>query len=290
MRLAALLLLALLAACQRRPAPPPSVHYVVGSGYQLGGAWFYPQEDFHYDATGIASVLPASRGLTADGEAIDPTALTAAHQTLQLPAVARDTNLENGLSLLVRINDRGPASPARLIALSPRAAELLGIAAAARIRVQIEEGQSAALREQLQGGPRLQLAAAPRGTVISEALAPPTGIGQSSRGRTSAGPTQPTKPSPTTEPVPDRLPEAVTRTIPQPGTLSIRAGSFGQASYANQVVTRLPGLGARVEPTRGGRNPRFDVRLGPYQSIAAADAALDQARRAGVSDAKIVVE
>ena len=50
----------------------------------------------------------AAQGLTADGEAFDQGALAAAHRTLQLPALARVTNLENGRAVLVRINDRGP--------------------------------------------------------------------------------------------------------------------------------------------------------------------------------------
>lgn len=289
-RLAALLALALLAGCTRKPLSVPAPRYVVGAGYQLGGAWFYPREDFHYDATGIATVLPPATGLTANGEAIDPGAVTAAHQTLQLPAVARVTNLENGLSLLVRINDRGPPAPSRLVGLSRRAAELLGVSGPARVRVVVEEGPSTALREQLQGGPRLQLAAAPRSAVASEQLAPPPGVAQSARGR-SAGSTMPaTQTAAAPDRVPDRLPETVTRGPAQPGTLSIRAGSFGQASYANQVVARLQGLGARVEPQREGRTARYEVRIGPYPDIQAADAALDQARRAGVTDARIVVE
>lgn len=286
----AAVLLGLLGGCQHRPLVVPSPHYVVGPGYQLDGTWYYPKEDFHYDATGIASVAAAARGLTADGELTDPKALAASHQTLQLPAVAEVTNLENGLSLRVRINDRGPASPARMIALSPRAAELLGVRGAARVRVRVDEGPSTALREQLQGGPRLQLAAVPRGAVMSESLAPPPGVGQSSRGRNASGATAATAPQPAAEPVPDRLPETLTRGAPQPGMLMIQAGSFGQGSYANQVIARLTGLGPRVEQRREGRTSRFTVRLGPYPSIAAADAALDQVRRAGVTDASIVVE
>ena len=289
--LAAVALLVLLSGCGRRPAAPaPAPRYVVGPGYQADGVWYYPREDFHYDATGIASVLPAGRGLTADGEAKDPTALTAAHQTLQLPSVARVTNLENGLSLLVRINDRGPAAPSRVIGLSRRAAALLGVQGAARVRVTVEEGASAALREQLGGGPRLAIAAAPRGAVTAEALAPPPGVGQSGRGRGGAGAVVASAAEPDAPRVPDRLPETLTRGAPRPGLLVIRAGGFGQASYANRVAARLAGLGARVSPQRDGRATRYEVSLGPYPSIAAADAALDQVHRAGVTDAAIAVE
>ncbi|MGI4950626.1 MAG: RlpA-like double-psi beta-barrel domain-containing protein [Janthinobacterium lividum] len=292
-RLAGCVVLALLAVgCTRRAAPPAGpARYLVGGGYQQSGTWFYPREDFHYDATGLAAVLPDRRSVTANGEAFDPTALTAAHQTLQLPSVARVTNLETGAQLLLRINDRGPASPARIIALSPRAASLLGVSGTARVRVQVEEQPSMALREQLGGGPRLTVAAAPRASVTAEALAPPSGVAQSSRGRNAGGPQAAmAEPTQTAETVPDRLPETVTRGPVAPGSLMIRAGSFGQMQYAARVEARLSRIGGRVVRVRDGRSDRFEVQAGPFASVAAADAALDQALRAGVSDARISVE
>ena len=74
--------------------------------------------------------MPRSmRALTADGEAFDQSALAAAHQTLQLPAVARLTNLENGLQVMVRINDRGPATPHRLVEVTRRTADAAAVPA-----------------------------------------------------------------------------------------------------------------------------------------------------------------
>ncbi len=103
----------LLASCQH--APPANPHYVLGAPYQAGGAWYYPRESYERSETGIATVYPSGHAdLTADGEVFDQTALAAAHQTLQLPAIARLTNLENGRQVVVRINDRGPATPHRL--------------------------------------------------------------------------------------------------------------------------------------------------------------------------------
>jgi rare lipoprotein A len=60
---------------------------------------------------------------TANGEIYDETALTAAHRTLPFGTVLRVTNLRNGLSVIVRINDRGPFHPDRVIDLSKNAAE-----------------------------------------------------------------------------------------------------------------------------------------------------------------------
>ena len=98
-RLAVLLLAGGLAGCGlfRRPPPPPApAHYTLGAPYRLDGTWYYPKDQAEYEATGLAAIAPGHAGLTADGETSDATALAAAHQTLQLPAIARVTNLENG--------------------------------------------------------------------------------------------------------------------------------------------------------------------------------------------------
>ena len=90
--------------------------------------------------------------------------------------------------------------------------------------------------------------------------------------------------------MPDRLPERVTSTYADPGALYLRCGSFGRATYANEVAARLSGLGADVVRSRDGRQTTYAVRAGPFATVAQADAALDQALRAGVIDARITVE
>ena len=286
----------LLACGPRRPAPVPAPHYVVGGAYQAGGVWHYPREEFQYDATGLAAVLPDASGLTADGEAFDPTAMAAAHPTLQLPAIARVTNLETGLQVLVRINDRGPANPARLIGLTRTAARRLGVppGGVARVRVQIEDGPSQALRDGTRDPGEAGVTPAPRGAVVAEPLAPPPGVAQSSRGRSDAGAAMgaipASAPAVDGEALPGRLPEVAVQVGAAPGQLWIRAGEFSLAPYADQVRARLGGGNVQVEASRQGRSEVFRVRAGPYSDVAAADIALDQARRAGVTDAHIVVE
>ncbi|MEJ1976276.1 MAG: RlpA-like double-psi beta-barrel domain-containing protein [Acetobacteraceae bacterium] len=192
-RVAPLLLAVLaLAGCSlfRRPAPPTPAHYFIGNAYEAGRAWYYPREQSRYEATGLATIAAAHRGLTADGETYDATALAAAHQTLQLPAIARVTNLENGRQVLLRLNDRGPASPTRLLALTPHAAGLLGASDGTQIRVQLDEGMTRTLADQLGGGPTVAMASAPRGAVQAESLAPPPGARQSTRGQFAPGATQ----------------------------------------------------------------------------------------------------
>ena len=288
-----LLPLAVPACVIRRPADPaPQPRYHVGVPYETGGVRYYPREDMRYEATGLAVAAPARDGLTANGEAADGSALTAAHRTLQLPAVARVTALGTGRQILVRVNDRGPAEASRLIAVSPRAAELLGLASGepARVRVQVEQADSERLRDELGGGPRLQIAAAPRDAVGRETLPPPPGVAASSRApapELRAAASEPAAPGPS---VPLRLPETVRQVAPAPGQLWVRAGAFGRADYAARQRAQLAGLPTRIDLTREGRTETFRVRAGPFATVAEADSALDQARRAGVTDARITVE
>src|SRR5215475_10636274 len=82
--------------------------YKVGNPYQIDNVWYYPHEQPDYDETGIASWYgPTFYGkYTANGELYDGNALTAAHRTLPMPVNVRVTNLENGKSIIVRVNDR----------------------------------------------------------------------------------------------------------------------------------------------------------------------------------------
>ena len=102
--------------------------YQIGKPYTIRGKRYYPREDPNYNKTGVASWYgPNFHGrLTANGEVYDQFALSAAHPTMPLPSYAKVTNLENGSSVIVRVNDRGPFSNNRIIDLSARAAQLLG--------------------------------------------------------------------------------------------------------------------------------------------------------------------
>jgi rare lipoprotein A len=122
-----------LAACGSSGPPAPSAvgpgpHFKIGQPYRINGQWYYPAFVTEYDATGIASWYGESyHGRpTANGEIYDMYALTAAHPTIQLPSVVEVLNLENGRSLILRVNDRGPFVDDRLIDLSYAAARELG--------------------------------------------------------------------------------------------------------------------------------------------------------------------
>ncbi len=294
--LALLLVLGSCALFQKPPpaAPTPSVAYVVGSPYQVGGVWQYPREDYGADLTGLAAIAPDHVGLTADGEVFDQTALAAGHRTLQLPAIVRITDLENGRQVVVRLNDRGPPEPGRLVSLTRRTAELLGVTGpTAQVRLQVMEDESRQLALSLHaGGPPLALAAAPLGDVQTETLAPPSGAVQSNRVRLAAsGPVAVATARPAAAAIPLRLPEQVLQGPPRPGRLYILAATFSRLDYASILSNRLGFLGAQIETSfTAPRDKAYRVRIGPLPDVAAADAMLQRALGAGVPDAAIIVE
>lgn len=113
---------------------------MVGKPYQVKGKWYYPQEMRDYRKTGMASWYgSAFHGrLTANGEIYDMTALSAAHPTMPLPSYARVTNVKNGSSVIVRVNDRGPYHGGRIMDLSQRAAELLDYTHSGTAKIDVE--------------------------------------------------------------------------------------------------------------------------------------------------------
>ncbi len=280
-----------MSGCHRRqelPARLPHPHYVVGPPWQgEDHAWFYPREQLDYHATGLATVVSAPPGgLTADGERFDPDVMAAAHQTLQLPCVVTVRNLENGRIVLVRVNQRGPAQQGRLLGLTARAGSLLGMSPGAPTRVEItlDNARSQAASERTSGSPRLDIAAAPVEGVQEQSLPLP---GRNVAASTDAGPAeQPVDPAAASA-ADDRLPPVVRQGAPDPGALWIDGGQFGQRSYADQVAMEL---GGSVRSEGQGRQVVYTVREGPFQRTPDADAALDQARRAGVTGARIIVE
>lgn len=293
MRLWPAVALALFAGCTHRILPPTrtaSPHYVTGAAYQLGGTWRYPQEQFEYDATGLAERLPDQTGLATDGELADPLAMAGAHPTLQLPAIVDVTNLDTGRQIRIRLTDRGPANPGRLLGLSRRAADLLGIpeGSAVPVRVELESAASQAVRDRLGGGPK-GISAAPVAGVSAESLPPPPGQ-TSARSARVASQHLGDRPDDAWVGSLEHLPDTVRTVAVQPGQLWVRAGQFTLSRYAEAQKNKLLGVPVRVKRESGPRNPGYIVMAGPFASVPAADAGLDQVRRAGVTDATIVVE
>src|ERR1700733_11439601 len=122
------------------PVPKGGGTYRVGKPYTVAGRVYVPEEDVNYREEGLASWYGDDfhGRLTANGEVFDMGGLTAAHPTLPMPSYARVTNLTNGKSLIVRVNDRGPYHGNRLIDVSNKAAELLDFKGNGVARVRVE--------------------------------------------------------------------------------------------------------------------------------------------------------
>jgi rare lipoprotein A len=122
-----------------QPVPRGGGQYLVGHPYTIAGRTYYPSENPNYSAVGFASWYgDAFHGRrTANGEVYDMRSLSAAHPTMPLPSYARVTNLSNGYSVIVRVNDRGPYHSNRVMDVSSRVADVLDFkgAGSAKIRV-----------------------------------------------------------------------------------------------------------------------------------------------------------
>jgi rare lipoprotein A len=122
------------------PVPRGGGSFKLGQPYTINGRTYYPSHDPAYRAEGIASWYGADfhGRKTANGEVYDMNGISAAHPTMPMPSYARVTNLENGRSMVVRVNDRGPYAHGRIIDLSTGTAKALGTYGAGLARVRVE--------------------------------------------------------------------------------------------------------------------------------------------------------
>jgi rare lipoprotein A len=293
----------------------PQTRYIVGVPYRINGVWYYPEENFSYDRTGIASFYGGERSgvdfhgrLTANGEVYDMNGLTAAHNTLPLPTLVRVTHLENGRSIIVRVNDRGPFVNNRIIDLSRRGAQLLGYerSGTATVRVQVLGEESRRLRDALLAGqpPPADLMAQLQGGTSQPA--PAQAVAQAPT-QVPASPTPVVIPAAMTGPGPD--PGAPSREVPietaalpeidappppvrpvSHANIYIQAGAFQSHENADHLGARLRAYGRpQISAVRQGGGQMYRVRLGPYQQAAEANRVLRQV--IGVAPtARVVIE
>ncbi len=313
----ALLLAVAAAGCQTAPPPlppmpapkpvpqePPRVElpasagvYKIGEPYQIDNIWYYPREQPDYDETGIASWYgPNFYGKrTANGEVYDGNALTAAHKTLPMPVNVRVTNLDNGKSIVVRVNDRGPYARGRIIDLSRRAAELLDVVQTGTARVRV----TYLARADLGGGAPPPPETPP---AIASAL-PPVPSGRVESAPLGALPGVATAPPVVQKPLPVPVPSAPVQLastepsgqvdrVPVPATnrLYVQVGAFSNIANAQRLMNSLGG-GLRISTLQRGGQTLYRVRTGPLASVQEADAALARiSAQSGGEDARIVVD
>lgn len=122
--------------------------YYVGSAYKVDDVQYIPVEDLTYNQTGMAGIIPAELNgtKTSNGEYFDVTQMVATSKTLPLPTIARVTNLDNGQSVVVRVNNRGPFVNTRLMDLSPAAAQRIGLNGQGKVQIQVLGDQTIAVK------------------------------------------------------------------------------------------------------------------------------------------------
>ena len=271
-----------LASYAVKEASGPSLNgkggYKVGKPYKIDGVWYTPAEDYNYSETGVASWYgPNFHGkYTANGEIFNQNDVTAAHRTLPMPSFVRVTNLNNGRSLVVRVNDRGPYAHGRVIDLSRRSAQLLGFEdmGTANVRVEIMAKESRAIAMQLQGkgNEPTAPAAAPRDAVMVAALPGAT--------------TGSTKPAPAI---------VVDQTVKQGKAVAtqmfLQAGAFSRYENASRLSETLSPLGrTSITEVQTANGKMFRVRMGPIASLGDADQLLETVISSGFPEARIILD
>ncbi|PCJ99553.1 MAG: hypothetical protein COA45_05835 [Zetaproteobacteria bacterium] len=269
--------------------------YKVGSPYTIKGRRYYPAVNYSYNKTGVASWYgPNFHGKqTANGEIFYQNELTAAHKTLPLPSIVRVTNLENGRSLIVRVNDRGPYAHNRIIDMSKRSSELLGFRkqGVAKVRVQVLEAESRMVAEAARNGQDTRGMEVPMNKAGYKAPAiveqrPPHPPQAVEREVLAAKPYVPGH-------VKDGVfyPDPMIAEYPIKGhRIFVQMGSFTSRESAMKYASSLEKYGrAQVHTITIDGAKYYRVRL-PNQSIPAADALLEKVSADGHQSALIVVD
>jgi rare lipoprotein A len=240
----------------------------IGAPYQVGGIWYVPAHEPDYDETGTASWYGNEfHGRpTANGEIFDMNIVSGAHPTLPIPSLVEVTNLANGRSIIVRINDRGPFVGNRLIDMSSRGAELLGFRNQGHTQVRVRYvGPADAARvvtpQSLTEPVRL---ASTTGTKPLNNATPPLPPTQMAGGSQSAGAAA--------------------------GEAFVQVGAFAVAANAQRMADQAQGLGPVrvVEATSGDGSPLYRVVLGPVANRAEALAKVQEMNEQGFTNARVM--
>jgi rare lipoprotein A len=265
-----------------RPRVEP-LHRFANNPYNVFGQNYVPMKSVvPFRQTGIASWYGKKfhGQRTSSGEVYDMYAMTAAHPTLPIPSYVRVSNQQNGLSVIVRVNDRGPFHAGRVIDLSFAAAFKLGYVIAGSTPVQVEllqKEEIARLAADVTGGATGAYPASARNVPPARATAPP-----------SSAPAEPA-PNPVermtggAEPTPVRPPGSVAANsaAPTPGNVYLQLAAFSARDNAESFRARLyQEVGWLTDPIEiSQRDGLYRLHLGPYLNRDLASNMADRLRR-----------
>ncbi len=208
--------------------------YYIGTAYKVEDVQYIPVEDMSYNQTGIAGIIPAelSGTKTSNGEIFDVNQMVATSKTLPLPTIAKVTNLDNGQSVVVRINNRGPFVNTRIVDLSPAAAARIGMNGQAKVQVQVLPQESTAVKNATIGAnaPAVQVAPVAQPVTVTETT------------------TVTTTTAPAAQPAP----------VASAGEYSVQVAAFYAEDSANNLVARMRTYGDATVVREGDM---FKVRI-----------------------------
>jgi peptidoglycan lytic transglycosylase len=256
----------------------------------LGKRYFVLSSSVGYVERGVASWYGPGfhKVRTSTGEPYDMYAMTAAHRTLPLPAYVRVTNLQNGRSIVVRVNDRGPFVGNRIIDLSYTAASKLDMLRNGTAMVEVRNLEPVSANT-----PLLAQGTAPTATPTATPNAAPNAAPLTATPLTAAAEIPPPAPAAApAESAPDGAAGAVS-TVPVPRALFIQAGAFSDPSNAERLMEKLRGGGygkvfVRDNEIAGRR--MYRVRIGPVPNVAEFDRIVAALERVGVNDAHLALD
>jgi len=252
--------------------------YKVGNPYTVMGQSYTPKEDYNYSEVGMASWYGDDfhNKRTANGETYDMRAITAAHRTLPLPSIVRVTNLENGKSIIARVNDRGPYVKNRIIDVSQKGAELLGYRqnGIAKVKVEVLEKESKAIKEAM-------LSKNSTSKTYNNAINYSLVQNTNSTPKYTAEITVPTS-SVSAQTIKNNTP-------PASGNFFVQVGAFSDYNKAKEIAQSMKRFGnVSIYEAYLSKDGVYRVRLGAYQSRNEAMQILDRLIDYGHSDVTIV--
>ena len=208
----------------------PAPRYYIGNAYKVEDVQYIPTEDFTYNQTGMAGIIPTELNgtKTSNGETYNMNQMVATSKTLPLPTIVKVTNLENGEDVIVRVNNRGPFVNTRIMDLSPAAAQKIGLTNQSKIQIQVLPEQTLMVKNATIGTPNATAEAAPAGE-------------------------EPIVVQPEPKPTPAPAPVAATT-----GDYSVQVAAFYAEDSANSLVARMRTYGDAVGVKEGDM---FKVRI-----------------------------
>ena len=260
----------------------------------MGKRYFVLSSSVGYVERGVASWYGPGfhKVRTSTGEPYDMYAMTAAHKTLPLPAYVRVTNLQNGRSVVVRVNDRGPFVGNRIIDLSYTAASKLDMLRNGTAMVEVRTLEPAPLGAAPLTAATAAAPAAP--AALAPAASAPTGSPPATSAPVAAALTVLPLESaaPPEAPADSTGPEAVAH-VPVPRALFIQAGAFSDPKNAERLAEKLRG-GAfgkvSVSDNQIAGRRMYRVRIGPVPTVAQFDRIVAGLERVGINDAHLALD